>query len=113
MATKTTGAELKCFYEDQKAWPDGWFHDDLTITVDGQTLDDDMDIAELPDGALVVLDGGVVYKGDYDRAGGSVESHFRKWRKSRATTVLVVVVRIEKFDAVKAAIASAGGKVIA
>ena len=61
MATKTTGAEWKRYYQDAKAWPDGWFHEDEEVTVNG-VYDEDADLTAVPDDAAIVVKGGIIYE---------------------------------------------------
>ena len=107
---KVTGSEWKRFYADAEAWPDGAWHEDEDITVDGKTPGDDFDFSAVPDVAMLTVTGGVVYWKDTDE-GPSLEAHFKRWRKRQTTTVLVVEVPHEAAEAVRAAIAAAGGKV--
>lgn len=112
MAVKITGAEWKRFYNDPEAWPEGAWHDDQEILVDGETIDGDYDLTKVPDAATLTLAGGVFFlKGTEE--GPSLETHFKRWRKRQATEVFVVEVPREAAEAVRAAIAAAGGKVVA
>lgn len=111
MATKTTGAEWNRFYTDTTAWPDGWFHEDEEVTVNG-VFDEDADLANVPDDAVITVRGGIIYEGDYTNEGNSVEGHFKKWRKAQTTVFLVVEVHKDKANELKAAITAAGGKVV-
>ena len=110
MATKTTGAEFKAFYGDKKWWPDGMWHEDEEITIDGSLPPDDFDLSSIADGARMVLANGYVTNEENDEL-GSFEGYFRRWRKKQTTTFLAVEVPHEKAEAVKAAIIAAGGKV--
>ena len=35
MTARTNGAEFKAYYNDKNAWPEGWYHEYATITVNG------------------------------------------------------------------------------
>jgi hypothetical protein len=109
---KLTGSEWNRFYNDAGAWPDGAWHEDEEITVDGKTAGDDLDLSAVPDGAMLTVEGGVVYLTEDADYGPSLEAHFKRWRKRQTTTVLVVEVPHEAVKVVRAAIAAAGGKVI-
>jgi len=111
MAIKTTGAEFWRFYNDEKAWPDGAWHEDTVVKVDGEVVDD-YTRKLVPDGAQVVIDGGVIYMDERGDKSAAFESHFRKWRKAQDTVALVVECPAEVVETVKAAIKAAGGKVI-
>lgn len=83
MAIKTTGAEFWRFYEDEKAWPEGAWHEDTVVKVDSEVVDD-YTSELLPDTAQVVIDGGVIYMDEYGDKSAAFESHFRKWRKAQS-----------------------------
>ena len=108
---KLTGSEWNRFYFDAEAWPDGAWHEGEEITMDGEMLGDDFDFSAVPDGAMLTVTGGVVYLSEDANYGPSLEAHFKRWRKRQTTTVLVVEVPHEGAEAVRAAIAAAGGKV--
>jgi len=107
---KVTGIEWNRFYADAEAWPDGAWHEDEEITVDGNAPPEDFDLSAVPDGATLTVAGGVVYLKGL-KEGPSLETHFKRWRKRQTTTLLVVEVAHEAAEAVCAAIAAAGGKV--
>lgn len=88
---KTTGAEFKAFYSDKIAWPEGAWHEEETITVDGK-VDDDYDIEKIADAAKVTIEGGIVFKNDQATNGPTMEFHFRAWRKRQNTATLSVTV---------------------
>lgn len=111
MGTKTTGAEWKRYYSDTSAWPDGAWHDDEIITVNGVDAED-IDLNEIEDSAVVVVSGGVYLTGTHaDDNAPSLETHFKRWRKAQSTTFLAVEVPNEKLEAVLQAIQQAGGNV--
>ena len=101
---KLTGSEWNRFYADAEAWPDGAWHEDEEITVDGKAAPDDFDFSAVPDAAMMTLAGGVVFFNGTDD-GPSLEAHFKRWRKRQTTIVLVVEVPHEAAEAVRAAIA--------
>lgn len=111
MAIKTTGAEFWRFYNDDEFWPDGAWHEDTVVTVNGETVDD-YTREIVPDDALVVIDGGVIFLAADGNKTVNFDSHFRKWRKVQDTMSIVVECPTAVIDAVKAAIKAAGGKVI-
>lgn len=111
MAVKTSGAEWKRYYTDTSVWPDGWWHEHEEITVDGVT-DEERAPSEIEDGAVVVIKGGIIFKGGYDSPGMSVEDHFRKWRKTQTTEFLIVEVSKNQAEHVVSAIVKASGKIV-
>lgn len=109
MTTKTTGAEFWRFYNDKDYWPEGAWHDDTLILVNGKEVDD-YTRENIPDDAQLVIDGGVVYLDEHGTSDTGFESFFRKWRKAQNIVFLSVEVPKDKLDAVKAAIKAARGK---
>ena len=110
MTVKTTGAEFKRFYFDDAYWPDGTWHEDEEIEVDGLPISEDLAIEDVPDTASMRIAGGVVM-GLADGSGPSVESYFKKWRKAQSTVSLLVECDKDKEDAVRSAVRAAGGRV--
>ena len=111
MAIKMTGAEFWHFYNDDTFWPEGAWHDDTVVRVNGETVDD-YTSESMPGNAPVVIEGGVIFlEADGDK-NVTFESHFRKWRKAQDTVSFVVECPTAMVDAVRAAIKAAGGKVI-
>ena len=108
--TKTTRAEFRAFCTDKAWWPDGTWHEDEEVSIDGAQVDDDTDLSSVEDGGRLVLANGYVTNEQGDEL-GSFEGYFRKWRKKQTTAFLAVEVPLDKADAVKAAIIAAGGKV--
>lgn len=108
---KTNGAEFRRYLVDDAAWPEGTWHDDEFITVDGVEWVWEADIESIPDNAILSLTGGVVcgLPGDLMP---SMESHFKKWRKSQTTTTILVECDLSKLGDVKAAVKVAGGKIV-
>ncbi|HEJ2342309.1 TPA: hypothetical protein ACWLUJ_006169 [Pseudomonas aeruginosa] len=119
MATKTNGAELKAFYNDDAYWlkgadgnSDELWHEDLTLVVNGAEQAEDFSITEdLKDEDQVTIVDGAVLSNRDDFADRSFESFFRAWRKLQNTAYLSVTVPKEKLEAVRAAILAAGGSV--
>jgi len=113
MPTKTTGAELKAFYTDETVWPEGAYHEDEEVVVDGVALSDDGDITLIADAAKVTVAGGVVFDlpGVDSEDAPSFETYFKRWRKLQSTAFMAVECPKEKLDEVIAAIVAAGGKV--
>lgn len=108
---KTTGIEWKRFYSDKQFWPDGVWHDDEFITIDGENANPDTCLSEVPDEAKMTIDGGFVMFPDSDGEGPSLESYFKKWRKAQNTEFFVCEAPKDKSDAIRQAIKDAGGKI--
>ena len=113
MTVKTTGAEFKRFYFDDAYWPDGAWHEDEEIEVDGSPILEDAALEDVPDSAVMKIAGGtVIGLPDWGDDGPSFEAYFKKWRKAQNTTSLVVECAKDKEDAVRAAIWAAGGRIV-
>ena len=110
MTVKTTGAEFKRFYFDDAYWPDGTWHEDEEIEIDGNPISEDLAIEDIHDIAALKVTGGIVM-GRADGITPSVESYFKKWRKAQNTVSLVVECDKDKEGAVRAAIRAAGGRI--
>ena len=119
MATKTTGAELRAFYNDDAYWlksgdgkSDDVWHEELVLEVNGIEQSDDFSInQDLKDEDQVKIVYGHVLSTSEGFEGRSFESFFKTWRKQQNTVYLSVAVPKEKLDAVRAAILAAGGSV--
>jgi hypothetical protein len=94
-----SGAEFKKFYNDTEWWPEGVYHDDASITVDGKDAYqyEKTDLDKVPDESIITLDGGIVT----DIEGidhGSLDSYFKKWKKTQTTKTLLLEVKKEDVD---------------
>lgn len=107
---KTSGAEFKRFYSDDTVWPEGAWHEDETLLVDGDEWDEDY--GQIPDNAKVTLSGGTISFDLTEAPDVSMETHFRNWRKRQTTTTILVECDMAKIDEIKAAVKAAGGRVI-
>lgn len=113
MTVKTTGAEFRRFYDDAAFWPEGAWHEDEEIEVDGAPISDDLAIEDIPESAVLKLKGGVVLGlPDDDGDGVSLESHFKKWRKAQNTVSFVVECDKKDADVLKTTIGTFGGRVV-
>lgn len=113
MATRTTGAELKAFYDDDSIWttcPDVW-HEELALSVNGKQQDSFDIHRDLKDDDQVTILAGYISSDD-NSVVMPFESLFKRWRKVQDTKFLSVSVPKDKLEAVKAAIKAAGGKVL-
>lgn len=110
MPAKTTGAEFKQFYQDAAFWPDGAWHDDDVIYVDG-VEQSDIDVETILDNAYVVIESGVVFLPGGDADGIKFDAYFRRWLKSQKTRRIGVECDVEKLEQVIASVKAAGGKV--
>jgi hypothetical protein len=112
MSAKTTGAEWKRFYSDKAWWPEGAYHEDDEIIVNGAVWTWDEDPMSIRDESIVTVAGGIVYLKEDAHDGPSLEAYFRRWRKAQNTVVFVCEAPKELEQAVRAAVKAAGGKAI-
>lgn len=109
MSTKTTGIELKAFWDDPSAWPADSYVDGVHLKVNGVEKGSE-DINELNDtDQVTIVDG---YYCDPNDEGESLETVFRRWRKKRDTVYITVACRRGEEELVKAAAKAAGGRVV-
>lgn len=107
MTVKTTGAELKRFWNSPI--PDGhWFEDEILV-VDGKEFDNTQSVLDIADNSIVTLEGGAVINDPKER---SVEALFRAWKKRQDTVTLVIEVKRPDEDRVRAALKSLDAKVV-
>lgn len=114
MSVKTTGAEFKAYYHDDKYWVKDSWHDDHVIKINGEYVDDIVD-DEIPDDAEVVIESGVVYIPTLKESGFtedkdvSLTTHFKNWRKQNKYVFLTVEVEKDKLSGVLDAIRAVPG----
>lgn len=111
MVAKANGAEFKRFYNDPQYWPEGAWHEDAMVVVDGAEAGAEFDLDAIADTAKVAIHAGVVFMPERDDP-VSLETQFKRWRKEQSIRTLMVDVDVGKLDAVMAAIKAAGGKVL-
>lgn len=108
----TTGAVWNSFYSDKAAWPEGVYHDDTLLAINGKE-DPDGVLETLPLDAFVEIRCGYVIFPDGSDA--DLGEHFTKWQIEQSglgVTLGSFRVPKDKFDAVRQAIVAAGGELI-
>lgn len=113
MATKTTGADLKRFWNDKASWPEGMYWDDGAILVNGSDSDN-IDLSTVDNEAEISIHDGIVLHEsdtDWNKTAPTLEAHFLNWQKKQTTRILLVEVPIERLEAVKTAMTAAGGQI--
>lgn len=107
MTVKTFGAEFRQFYADADFWPEGAWHEDEEIEVDGLPPPEDLD--EIPNTSKMTIANGVVL-GLPDLSEPSLEAHFKRWRKIQTTVSFVVECHKDAEEAMRLAVRAAGGR---
>jgi hypothetical protein len=100
MPVKTSGLEFKQWYNDEAEWPQDACHEDETIKINGKLRDDEENITDIADDAIVLLSGGFIHyetDGDVTKA-VSMEGALRRWlrKKSREESFDRILVEIPK-----------------
>lgn len=107
----TTGADFKRYYNDETAWPEGAFHEDVLIYVNQVAMGDDgIYIENIADTAEVVIECGIVMALENDRDMDMLD-HFEKWRRAQVFTSVIVDIDPEKRTQLEAAVLALGGVV--
>ena len=106
---RTSGSEWKAFCA---SLPDGWWHEEDMITVDGKSADDSVDLNCVADNAVMTISGGILHLDQEGNNGKSLEYTFRFWRKRSDVTRIVVEVSKDRENDVRQAVEKAGGKCI-
>lgn len=111
-AVKTTGAVWNRFYSDPKAWPDGAYHDDTVLSINGKE-EPDAELEKLaPDATVEIRCGFVILPNGSDT---SMSAHFMKWQTEQAGAgVSFGSFRVskDKLESVRLAVLAAGGELI-
>ncbi|WP_231365820.1 MULTISPECIES: hypothetical protein [unclassified Thioalkalivibrio] len=118
-SVRMSGAEFRAFYSDPDYWPDGVWHDDEVILLDGgEPLNLD-DLEALGANTAVEIQYGDVRR---DTEGeviapviASLPEYARMWRKraqGETRVILQVAVSEKNREAVEEAVAKAGGSVL-
>lgn len=109
---KTTGAVWNLFYADKTAWPEGSYHDDTLLAINGKE-DPDGELEKLPlDATVEIRCGYVRFPDDSD---ADLGEHFTKWQADQlGQGVAIGAFRVskDKLEAVRQAILAAGGELI-
>lgn len=109
---KTTGAIWNIFYADQLAWPEGSYHDDTLLAIDGKERPD-MVLDKLPLDSIVEIRSGYVMFPDGTDA--DLGEHFMKWQAKQSDQGIAIGsfrASKDKLQAVQQAILQAGGELI-
>ena len=109
----TTGVLWKLFYTDKDSWPDGAYHDDTRLKINGEDQDPDIEYEDVADDAAIeILCGYVMLPDGSDR---DLQKHFKKWLdKFNGNEVVIGSFRApkSKLESVRKAIIDAGGELL-
>lgn len=109
---KTTGAIWNLFYADKAAWPEGSFHDDTLLAINGKE-DPDGELEKLPlDSTVEIRCGYVMFP---DGTDADLGEHFAKWQAEQSRLGMAFGsfrVSKDKLQSVQQAILAAGGELI-
>ena len=83
-----------------------------SIYINGVYQLDGIEAEKLLDADEVKFEGGVVFGLVVDPREPSFVAYFKRWKKAQTTVIFAVECDRDKIDAVKQAIADAGGKVV-
>lgn len=82
MPTKTTGAELKQFYDDEAYWGEGTeWHEELALEVNGTISCTQPLICDLDDTDVITILHGLIRSEKADGPSCTFEVYFNSWRK--------------------------------
>lgn len=109
---KTTGAIWNVFYADKAAWPEGAYHDDTLLAINGKE-DPDGELEKLPlDATVEIRCGFVMFP---DGSGADLGEHFAKWQAKQLCSGVALGsfrVAMDRLQEVRQAIFAAGGELI-
>ena len=112
MTVKASGIEVKAFYSDPEYWPEGVWHEDEILEIDGILVEEgSVDLSIISDTCIVsISDGYVTNKEGKDL--GSFEKYFKRWRKSQDSVFLLIEIKKNNIETMELIIKSNGGKII-
>lgn len=106
----TNGAQWKAFYSDPSFWPDGVWHEDTVVWVDGE-FDEDANLEAVADTAEIKIESGYVL-GAKDEDLGELKAYFTKWQKQQTCSRLVIEVPHDQKDLLIAQLPAYNAKVV-
>lgn len=92
-----SGAEYKAWQSSE--WGSAWW-EEYEMLINGVVVDD-IALDEVKDADKIVINGGVVFADENDRAGCSATSHFNRWKKAQTTQFVSVQVSNDDVQALK------------
>lgn len=111
MSVKMTGKQWKVFYADSEYWPEGRYHDDQIVHLNGKPsnlpVSDHLGIKDTDEVSVVygdVMDKGAVLVGD-------LVDYAQEWLDKVTKTQMLIQCPDDKVEAVIKAVMAAGGEV--
>jgi|ERR1019366_3027779 hypothetical protein len=103
MSVKLNGAQYKAFWTSDWGFKEGYYIDDLAVSVNGVRMFDDVNEEDIKDTDKIVVEYGIIY---YDGEDGKhlntdAVPVIRKWLKDQKTATLIVEVRKEDLEGFK------------
>lgn len=111
MSITVTGTQFWRFYNDDKYWPEGAWHEDTLVKVNEKTVEDYTETT-IPGNAQVTVQGGVIMLDKDGFETVSFEKHLERWLKEQTSSTFLVECPIDIMETVRAAIIAAGGKIV-
>ena len=116
MSTKTDGATFKAFYRDKNYWPEGTYHDEVLVLINGEDPGENISLDKVNDSDVLTIKHGWLFELPDGRGGyiedRTFEAHFLEWLKEQNTVRIVAELPKDLIEQVKAAISAAGGTVL-
>ncbi len=113
MAINTTIQELKDFFNDEEAWPEGFVLEHCRFSCKNKEFEELEDIIEMngyvPSLIVTILYG---YLDHEDGTTKTLSSVFKKWRSKKENETLIVQVPKQNVIRIKEALKELGGKVL-
>jgi len=108
--TTISGVDFKKFYSDKKFWPEGVWHDDSVVTVNGEH-DPDANLEIVADDAIIRIESGYVMTAE-DEEISPLATYYAKWAKEQAYRTVMVEIEHAKVSQLEALVSEIGGKVV-
>lgn len=111
MSVTTTASEFQRFYADPVAWPEGRFHEEVELRVNGARTSDVVP-EDWPADAQVVIENGWVFDGEEWDGCGSLAEHFTKWANAQVTRIRMVQYEAHREAEVLAGLQALGVQIV-
>ena len=106
MPVSMVGVQFKRLMSDRDVWSREIGYEGAVVTVDGDPSKYDLDPDAVPDGAVVVIQGGTTF------AGSSLESVAHAWLPANAMVAVHMELPLEKWSQIKALLSGNAWRVV-